>query len=155
MSTMSISDKDKASLDSLKERAFRRIYSVTDLKAIIAGDMPPPGDYKEFREELDCGIRLVFTYETQKDGFLYRHVSIDVYNKDKYLNTFGEPFVFCHFKASILSQTVYALGINPAGVYPMLCWGESGKKSIPGVNFLQRVSAWEKSDRKEVGSLNG
>jgi hypothetical protein len=133
---INISDKDQISLDDLKERALKRVYTVADLNAIKAGNLPTPGDYKEFREELDCGIRIVFTYELHQDGFFYRHAAMSVYAKDKYQKTFHEPYVFGHFRENILHQTVYRLEIDPAGIFPMTCWGDKG--GIPAIHFLQR-----------------
>jgi hypothetical protein len=144
-----ISAKDRDSLDALKSRVATRVYSLAMIKAIMAGDMPPPGDYKEFYEKLECGIRIVFSYEIQKDGFLYRHASISIYDESKYRDTFKESPAFNHLRENVLNQTVYALGINPKGIFPMICWGE--KTDTPAVNFLQRVSDLDAADSKEVG----
>lgn len=85
--------------------AFARTRPTTmdQLKAMVAGDLPPVGDYPAHQVLLPDGFMCVFSFEHQAFG-LCRHLSVSVWDeKDpdygrlpapRVLNTIGDLFGF-------------------------------------------------------------
>jgi len=100
MRVLQIDDKTLQDVGKLIKHAEKNIITASQLKLMIAGDLPPIGDNPDYFMHIHDGYRVVFSIEEQSIG-LCNHISVSIDEKNKPPNYYAAKEILKLFNMSL------------------------------------------------------
>lgn len=136
-----LDDSSKALVADVVQFAEAHRMSIDTLKAVVAGDIEPPGSNSNFSCTVPIGYRCVYTIEQQPKLGWCRHLSVSVLNgpapNEHAVNMLLKEF---GFTCAVKPHEFVKLEPEFKGGWPDHLYTEPLAKGQVAVNIIQRMT---------------